>query len=87
MPRRLTQRIDDVVLVETAIDPWYATFLKCGDWIRPAGAPPGGLTPLPHDAWRKGGRNAPIDIENRIEVQTGELTDRTAGGNRRVRDD
>ena len=87
LPRRLTERVDDVILVETAIDPWHATFLKHGDWIRPAGAPPGGLTPVPHDAWRSGGRNAPIDMENRIEVPTGELTDLTAGGNPATRDD
>ncbi len=87
LPPGLTERIDDVILVETAIDPWYATFLKRGDWIRSAGAPPGGLTTVPHDAWRKGGRNARIDIENRIEVQTSGLTDRTAGGNPATRDD
>ena len=80
LPRRLTERVDDVILVETAIDPWHAAFLKRGDWIRPAGAPLGGLTPVPHDAWRSGARNAPIDMENHIEFQTGELTDLTAGG-------
>ena len=79
LPRRLAERVDDVILVETAIDPWHAAFLKRGDWIRPAGAPPDGLTPLPHDAWRSGGRNAPIDMQNRIKVQTGELTDSDRG--------
>jgi len=87
LPRRLTERVDDVILVETAIDPWHAAFLKRGDWIRPAGSPPGGLSPVPHDAWRNGARNAPIDMENRIEVQTGKLTDLTAGGDPGTRDD
>ena len=64
LPRRLTERVDDVILVETGIDPWHATFLKHEDWIRPAEAPPGGLTPVPHDSWRNGRRNAPIDKEN-----------------------
>ena len=87
LPQRLTERVDDIILVETAMDPWYAAFLKHGDWIRPAGAPPDGLTPVPHDAWRSKGRNAPIDMENRIEVQTGELTDLTAVGDPGTRDD
>ena len=87
LPRRVKERVDDVILVETASDPWHAAFLKHGNWIRPAGAPPEGLTPVRHDAWRSGGRNAPIDMENRIEVQSGELTDLTAGGEPGARDD
>ena len=83
LPRPLTERIDDVILVHTAIDPWHAAFLKRGDWIRPAGAPPAGLTLVCHDAWRSARRNAPIAMENRIEVQTGELTDLTAGAESR----
>ena len=80
LPRQLTKSVDDVILVETAIKPWYAAFLKHGDWIRPAGAPADRLTAVPHDAWLSEGRNASIDMENRIEVQPGELTDLTAGG-------
>ena len=87
LPQRVTERVDNIILVETAIDPWHATFLKHEDWIRPAGAPPSGLTPVPHDAWRNGGLNTPIDRENHIKVQTSELTDLTAGGNPATQDD
>ena len=85
LPRRTTESVNDIILVETAIDPWHAALLKHGDWIRPAGAPPNGLTLVPHDAWRSGGRNAPTNMKNLImknlvKVQSDELTDLTASG-------
>ena len=86
LPQGVTERVDDIILVETAIDPWYATFLKHKDWVRPAGAPPGGLTVVPHDAWRNGGPNARIERENYIKVQISALTDLTAGGNPATQD-
>ena len=87
LPRRTTESVNDIILVETAIDPWHAALLKHGDWIRPAGAPPNGLTLVPHDAWRSGGRNAPTNMKNLImknlvKVQSDELTDLTASGTR-----
>ena len=87
LPRPLIERVDDVILVETAIGLWRATFLKHGDRIRPAGAPPGGLRPVPYDAWRSGRGNASICMENPIKVQPGELTDLIADANPTNRDD
>ena len=88
LPRQTSERVDDIILVRTEIDPWHATFLKHGDWIRPAGAPPNGYTVILHGAERCGERNAPINIENNIiAFQTSELTDLTAYGNPDTQDD
>lgn len=87
LPRETSERVDTIILVRTEIDPWHATFLKHGDWIRPAGAPPTGYTITPHGAERYGEGNATINIEDIIEFRTSELTDLIAYGNPDAQDD